>query len=82
MTNDTSPAENEYLAAIGGIHEQTISVRMFAPGMQVRCLKAFANGYQTGEIVDRVTDRSWGECYRVDTREGRLLFKADELELL
>lgn len=27
MTNDTSPAENEYLAAIVGLHEQTITSR-------------------------------------------------------
>jgi hypothetical protein len=25
MTNDTSPAENEYLAAVAGLHEQTLS---------------------------------------------------------
>jgi len=25
MTNDTSPAENEYLAAVAGLHEQTVS---------------------------------------------------------
>jgi hypothetical protein len=25
MTNDTSPAENEYLAAVAGLHEHTLS---------------------------------------------------------
>lgn len=25
ITNDTSPAENEYLAAVAGLHEQTVS---------------------------------------------------------
>jgi hypothetical protein len=25
MTNSTSPAENEYLAAVAGLHEQTVS---------------------------------------------------------
>jgi hypothetical protein len=27
MTNDTSPAENEYLAAVAGLSEQTVSPR-------------------------------------------------------
>jgi hypothetical protein len=25
MTNDTGPADNEYLAAVAGLHEQTVS---------------------------------------------------------
>jgi hypothetical protein len=35
MTNNTSPAENEYLAAVAGLHEQTPSpapVRTYAVG--------------------------------------------------
>ena len=76
------PHNAEYLAAVAALPGQTISHRVFAAGQTVRCPKAFANGYQVGTVVDRVTDRHWGECYRVDTPEGRLLCLTDELEVI
>lgn len=76
------PGDAEAQAAIGALNDQTISHRVFTAGQTVRCPKAFANGYQIGTVVDRVTDRYWGECYRVDTQEGRLLCLTDELEVV
>jgi len=32
ITNDSSPHENEYLAAVSGLHEQTPSQRTYAVG--------------------------------------------------
>lgn len=35
VTNSTSPHENEYLAAVGGLHEQTPSPRTYAVGDEI-----------------------------------------------
>lgn len=74
---------NEYLAAIGGMHEHTISrdttLRL---GRQVRVPRAFGCGYQYGTIAAREEDKHLGVVWRVDTPEGRLVMLPDEIEVI
>lgn len=78
----THPGDAEANAAISYLHEQTPSGWPFAPGMKVRCPRAFGGGYQTGTIVCRELDRRIGTTYLVDTPEGRLRLLPDELEVV
>lgn len=57
MTNDTSPAENEYLAAVTGLNEQTVS-----PDQK----------RQEPAVGDFISGRTAGKCWsgRVEWTEG------------
>lgn len=44
MTNDTSPHENEFLAAVSHLHEQTIS-----PRLQLPAIGDFVSGMTRGK---------------------------------
>jgi hypothetical protein len=52
VTNDSSPHENEYLAAVSGLHEQTPSPRTYAVG-------DFVSGSTCGK---RWQGRIWDIC--------------------
>lgn len=83
MTNETSPAENEYLAAIAGMPEHTISRdTTLRVGRKVRVPRAFGGGYQYGTVATREQDRHLGVVWLVDTPEGRLKLLPDEIEVL
>lgn len=77
------PGHNEYLAAIAGLHEQTVSrdptIRL---GRRVRVPKAFGCGQQEGTIASQERDRHLGLLWLVDTPEGRLRMLPDEIEVL
>ena len=79
--NATDPHHNEYLAAIAGLPEQTVSPDLtLRLGRTVRVPKAFGGGYQTGTIAQRTEDRHLGVVWLVDTPEGRLKLLPDEIE--
>lgn len=82
MSTIRHPGDAEAAAAIAGLHQQTPSPRVFRAGQTVRVPRAFSAGFQVGTVVDRVTERHLGVCYRVDTQEGRLLLLADEIEVI
>ena len=77
------PHHNEYLAAISGMPEHTVSrdttLRL---GRTVRVPKAFGCGHQLGTIAAREQDKHLGIVWRVDTPEGRLVLLPDEIEVL
>lgn len=80
---NTSPHENEYLAAVAAMPEHTVSrdatLRL---GRIVRVPKAFGGGYQTGTIASRTEDCHLGVVWLVDTPEGRLKLLPDEIEVV
>lgn len=78
----TDPHENEYLAAVAALPDQTLSRRSFSPGQTVLCPRAFGCGRQVGTVHSTETDRHLGHVYLVDTQEGRLRMLPDELELI
>lgn len=71
---------NEYLAAVAALPDQTPSPRTFAPGQAVRVPKSFGCGYQVGVISHEEIDRHLGRVIRVDTQEGRLVLLPDEID--
>jgi len=63
-TNDSSPHENEYLAAVSGLHEQTPSCRTYAVGDFVSgctCGKRWQGRIEwiNGDELCVNTDGSW-----------------------
>lgn len=76
--NTTMPGDAEAAAAAAHLHEQTISPQRIAPGIRVRCPKAFGGGYQEGVVFCREDDATW----LVDTPEGRLVLFREELEVI
>jgi len=72
MTNGTSPAENEYLAAVAGLHEQTPSRRVYAIG-------DFVSGVSAGK---RWSGRIWnveGNRLSIEIDGGWLAVSANDV---
>jgi hypothetical protein len=72
MTNSTSPAENEYLAAVAGLHEQTPSRRVYAVG-------DFVSGVSAGK---RWSGRIWnveGNRLSIEIDGGWLAVSANDV---
>ena len=80
---NADPHHAEYLAAIAGLPDQTISrdttIRL---GRRVRVPRAFGCGHQEGTIACQDRDRHLGLLWLVDTPEGRLRMLPDEIEVL
>ena len=75
MTNDTSPAENEYLAAVAGLHEQTVS-----PAPKVTyAIGDFVSGCSAGK---RWQGRIWnvdGDRLSIEIEGGWLAVSAGDV---
>jgi hypothetical protein len=72
MTNSTSPAEKEYLAAVAGLHEQTPSRRVYAVG-------DFVSGVSAGK---RWSGRIWnveGNRLSIEIDGGWLAVSANDV---
>jgi hypothetical protein len=72
MTNSSSPAESEYLAAVAGLHEQTPSRRVYAIG-------DFVSGVSAGK---RWSGRIWnveGSRLSIEIDGGWLAVSANDV---
>ena len=72
VTNDSSPHENEYLAAARGLHEQTVSPRVYAIG-------DFVSGMTAGK---RWSGRIWnveGDRLSIEIDGGWLAVSAHDV---
>jgi hypothetical protein len=72
MTNSTSPAEKEYLAAVAGLHDQTPSRRVYAVG-------DFVSGVSAGK---RWSGRIWnveGNRLSIEIDGGWLAVSANDV---
>lgn len=79
----TDAHDNEYLAAIAGLPDQTISPDLtLSIGRRVRVPKAFGCGHQEGTLACRERDKHLGLLWLVDTPEGRLRMLPDEIEVI
>jgi hypothetical protein len=76
------PGDAEASAAITALNDQTPAGWRFQIGQTVRVPRTFADGYQTGTIIRRSTDRRVGTVYDVDTPQGRQRYLPDEMEVV
>ena len=75
MTNSTSPAENEYLAAVAGLHEQTPSPR----ARVTYAIGDFVSGISGGK---RWSGRIWnveGDRLSIEIDGGWLAVSANDV---
>jgi hypothetical protein len=75
MTNSTSPAENEYLAAVAGLHEQTPSSRTRV----TYAIGDFVSGMSAGK---RWSGRIWnvdGDRLSIEIDGGWLAVSANDV---
>ena len=74
--------QNEYLAAIAGMPDHTISPDLtLRLGRQVRVPRVYGDGVQDGTIAAREQDKHLGTMWLVDTPQGRLKYLPCEIEV-